>query len=95
MPCPFFAHRFPQEGTFEEARFRLRCRSDREFSRARSGLQDDDQLIIFGVYYRCSQGQEARADEIHNQVVAPVIQKHIDAGHLSGQGWLAHRQGGP
>ena len=57
--------------------------------------QDGGQQIVFGVYYRCGQGQEARADEIHNQIVAPVVQKHVDLGHLTGQLWLVHRQGGP
>ena len=57
--------------------------------------QDGEEQIVFGIYYRCSQGQEARADEIHNQIVAPVVQKHVDLGHLTGQLWLAHRHGGP
>jgi len=50
--------------------------------------------VIFGIYYRCDQSREARADEITQQVVAPVIQKHVDAGHLTGWLWLAHEQGG-
>ena len=57
--------------------------------------QDDDAQIVFGIYYRCNQAQETRADEIYNQIVAPVAQKHVDLGHLTGTLWLAHEQGGP
>lgn len=50
--------------------------------------------LIFGIYYRCAQGQEARADEIVNNVLGPIAQKHVDAGHLTGWVWLSHVQGG-
>lgn len=50
--------------------------------------------VIFGVYYRCNQGQEARADEIVQQMIAPIVQPHIDAGRLTGWLWLSHAQGG-
>lgn len=56
--------------------------------------QDDAAPIIFGIYYRCNQGQEARADEIRAQVVAPVVQRQVDAGRLTGSLWLGHVQGG-
>jgi hypothetical protein len=57
--------------------------------------QDDETPIIFGIYYRCNQAQESRADEIYNEIVAPVAQKHVDLGHLTGTLWLEHDQGGP
>jgi hypothetical protein len=57
--------------------------------------QDDDAPIIFGIYYRCNQAKEARADEIYTQIVAPVAQKHVELGHLTGTLWLVHNQGGP
>lgn len=54
----------------------------------------DDAVIIFGQYYRCSQGTESRADEIMRETFLPLMQQHVDAGHLTGYGWLAHSQGG-
>jgi len=62
-----------------------------------AALAQDDEApsIIFGIYYRCSQAMESRADEIYEQVVAPVAQKHVDLGHLTGTLWLQHIQGGP
>lgn len=54
----------------------------------------DDAVVIFGQYYRCNQGTEARADEIVRETFLPVMQRHVDAGHLTGYGWLAHSQGG-
>ncbi len=50
--------------------------------------------IAFGIYYRCDQTREARADEIVEQTFAAVYDKHLDAGRLSAWGWAAHRQGG-
>ena len=56
--------------------------------------QDTAETIIFGTYYRCDQGQEARADEIVRESLGPIIQTHIDAEHLTGWVWLSHVQGG-
>ncbi len=54
----------------------------------------DDPAIVFGIYYRCSQGLEAQADEVVREVFAPVVQRHVDAGRLTGWLWLTHDQGG-
>ena len=56
--------------------------------------QDAPPPVIFGQYYRCNQGQEARADEIARGVLGPIVQKHVDAGQLTGWVWFAHSQGG-
>ena len=56
--------------------------------------QDDEQQIIFGIYYRCNQAEESRADEIYNEIVAPIAQNHVDSGRITGTLWLAHSQGG-
>lgn len=50
--------------------------------------------IIFSTYFRCSITGTARATEINQTVVGPIVQKHIDAGHLTGWGWRNHVQGG-
>jgi len=57
-------------------------------------VAQDAPPIVFGQYYECNQGQEARADEIAMEVYGPIVQKHVDAGALSGWGWLSHVQGG-
>lgn len=49
--------------------------------------------IIFGMYLRCDQGMESRADQVVAEVWAPVIQSQIDAGRVAGWVWLAHEQG--
>ncbi len=49
--------------------------------------------IIFGRYPRCDQGMESRADQVVEDVWAPVIQSQIDAGRLAGWVWLVHQQG--
>ncbi len=56
--------------------------------------QDQPNPVIFGQYYRCNQGQETRVDDIVRGVVGPVVQKHVDMGHLTGWVWFAHSQGG-
>ena len=54
----------------------------------------DDPAFVFGIYYKCNQALEARADEVVRDVFGPVAQKHVDAGHLTGWLWLTHSQGG-
>lgn len=56
--------------------------------------QDDSDSVVFGIYYRCNQGSEARADEIYAQSLGPIVQQHVDAGDLTGSLWLTHVQGG-
>ena len=55
----------------------------------------DPSSIAFGLYYRCDQSQESRADEIVQQVFAPIYDKQLAAGHISAYGWAAHVMGGP
>ena len=57
------------------------------------GAQDSTQ-IIFGIYYRCNQAQESSADAAVHNTLGPIVQRHVDAGHLTGWLWLAHNQGG-
>jgi hypothetical protein len=45
-------------------------------------------------YWVCSERTEARANEIFQETIAPVIDRHIAAGHLGGYGWYAHDLGG-
>ena len=56
--------------------------------------QEEPTQVIFGIYYRCTQGTESRADEIVRSTFGPILQKHVDAGHMTGWLWLAHAQGG-
>lgn len=46
-------------------------------------------------YYVCDVAKEARADEIFEELLAPLYKKHTDMGHLAGWAYLAHRNGGP
>ncbi len=55
--------------------------------------QDDTTTYIFGEYYRCDQNREAFADVLVERILAPVYQKHVEEGRLSGWGWLGHHAG--
>ena len=61
---------------------------------ASQAVAQDTSTIIFGIYYRCTQGQETRADQIVQNTLGPIVQKHVDAGSLTGWLWLTHEQGG-
>ena len=54
----------------------------------------DGPTMVFGIYYRCSQGMEAQADQAVQSEIGPVIQGYVDSGALSGWSWLTHVQGG-
>jgi hypothetical protein len=54
----------------------------------------DDAVVIFSQYFRCGQGGVAEADEIMRETWFPVLDRHVEAGNLTGYGWLAHIQGG-
>jgi hypothetical protein len=59
-----------------------------------AAAQDAPQTYIFGEYYGCDQNREAFADSIVARDLGPVYQKHVDAGHLQGWGWMSHIAGG-
>ncbi|MDH3225125.1 MAG: hypothetical protein OEO23_15495, partial [Gemmatimonadota bacterium] len=45
-------------------------------------------------YYRCNAGRAARADEIFNESLAPIMNRHTSDSALRGWGWWAHLVGG-
>lgn len=45
-------------------------------------------------YYVCDVAREGRADQIFEQLMAPIYKKHTDMGHLAGWGFYSHRFGG-
>jgi hypothetical protein len=61
---------------------------------ASAARAQDTQAIVFGAYFRCNQAREARTDTIYREVMAPIWQKHVDAGHLTAYGWARHWVGG-
>jgi hypothetical protein len=46
------------------------------------------------VYYTCDQNREAIADLIRQEVMAPILASHVEAGDLLNAGWIMHRVGG-
>jgi len=56
--------------------------------------QDAPTTTIFGTYYRCTQGQEERADALFNEHMAPLFKAEVAAGRLSAYGWGHHWLGG-
>jgi hypothetical protein len=56
--------------------------------------EDDEGPVGIAAYYYCNQATEQRADEIFEEYFAPILDKHVEAGHLTAWGWLSHRVGG-
>lgn len=57
-------------------------------------VAQDGNPILFSIYYTCDQNRELAADLIMQQAVAPILDRHVQAGDLQGWGWLSHRVGG-
>ncbi len=59
-----------------------------------AALAQDSNPVVFGTYYVCDQNREAGADAIQRGVMGPILDGHLEAGHLLAWGWLSHRIGG-
>jgi hypothetical protein len=46
-------------------------------------------------YLVCDLSREAEADMIMATAFAPIMNKHLAAGHIASWGWLTHNMGGP
>ncbi len=55
--------------------------------------QEEPTQWVFAQYYRCDQGRETRADAIIEQTFGPRLDRHVEAGHLSGWGLWSHDMG--
>jgi len=55
--------------------------------------QEDDQTYVYASYYRCAPGSISDAVENIDANWTPVIQEHIDAGHVASWGALTHQTG--
>jgi hypothetical protein len=60
-----------------------------------ASAQEDASPAIQATYYYCDQSRAAAADTIVEEVLGPVFDKHVAAGHLTAWGWLGHHLGGP
>jgi len=56
--------------------------------------QDGPTATSMATYYRCTQGDAARADTIFNQHVVPFFNAEKSAGRITSFGWLKHWSGG-
>lgn len=50
--------------------------------------------FVMATYYRCDYSRQARADTLYKQVMAPLLDRQIKAGHLTAYGFSSHRIGG-
>lgn len=50
---------------------------------------------LVGTYYRCSTADEGEADFIMNNVLADSYEQQVEAGNITGWGWVEHQAGGP
>ncbi len=50
--------------------------------------------VGMSVYFYCDMGDQDRADEIVEEVFAPVYNSHVKEGGIASWGWLKHRVGG-
>lgn len=55
---------------------------------------DSSGAAVFSTYFICDETREARADEIVKEHFAPIMNRFVDEGRLSGWGWLSHWVGG-
>lgn len=56
--------------------------------------QDAPKTFIMGTYYRCVQGDAARADTIYKDHVVPFLKAEQAAGNIAAYGWAKHWEGG-
>ncbi len=54
----------------------------------------DDEGVVFALYYRCTQGEESRADEIIRDAFGPIFDRQVAAGAYTTWGLNAHLMGG-
>lgn len=59
-----------------------------------AGAQDTPQAFSYATYFECDPNREQRADAIMRQTFFPIFDRHVEAKHLVGWGWLAHNFGG-
>lgn len=52
-------------------------------------------VFSMSTYYECNLANEDRADAIAERVIAPILNRHVSAGHLTSWAWLEHVIGGP
>jgi len=50
--------------------------------------------FVMATYYRCDYARQTRADTLFKQVMAPALDRQIQAGHLTAYGFSSHRIGG-
>jgi hypothetical protein len=55
---------------------------------------DDRGPASMSVYYSCKISDEARADEIFDELFAPVLNQYVEDGKLTSWGWQSHVIGG-
>jgi hypothetical protein len=63
-------------------------------SSAGAEVAQDRANALFAVYMLCDEGREAVADLIVEEVFAPIYDKQVEEGRLTGWGWLSHYVGG-
>ncbi len=56
--------------------------------------QDTPTPVVMATYYRCVQGDVARADAIYEEHVAPFLKAEQAAGRITAYGWAKHWFGG-
>jgi hypothetical protein len=54
----------------------------------------DAPSFVMSTYYRCSSAKESQADAIFKESRAPLLEKQVKAGRLTGFGWNRHWLGG-
>lgn len=61
---------------------------------AQAEEKEESKSYIYATYYFCDAGNVDRADEIMNQVEAPIFNQAVKDGQIDSWGWLAHHTGG-
>ncbi len=56
--------------------------------------EEEPDPAVFGTYFHCNEAREARADTVVSASLAPIMDRHMEAGHINAWGWYAHHTGG-
>lgn len=56
---------------------------------------DEQASYIYASYFVCDLNRQDEVDRIIERSIAPIYQRAVEAGSITGWGWLQHHTGGP
>ena len=56
--------------------------------------EDTTPSFVYATFFECDVSRQERADEIVEEILAPIYNSHVKEGGLASWGWLKHYVGG-